>query len=162
MLRELRPAASHIDRDQFFFRAGQAAAEVKTVTPRKHLAWRWPLNIVAAAVVSALATLGAVRFTAPGENTDGVPVHAVRSAPSEAITAPDRLEKPWREIATVQQPDASRMNDVNPGYEYLAMRRLVTTAGVDALPEPVSDPPSTTFPGARQYHDLLNDYISNL
>src|SRR5438105_4948883 len=65
-LGQLRPAASLIDRDQFFFLAGQAAAESTSASGSRPKRWLWPLATVAAAIVSAVVTLSLDRTLQPG------------------------------------------------------------------------------------------------
>jgi hypothetical protein len=127
-LSSLRPAPTGVDRDRLMYLAGRAAAAGSLGARRPRASWLWP-SATAASLL--LAVTFATMWLGRGE-----PMVVYRDRPVAAPHASQRPSAPIEEEVEAATPRKQWRTD------YLQLRRLVTTQGVDAIPEMRSAPAS--------------------
>jgi hypothetical protein len=129
-LSSLHPAPTGVDRDRLMYLAGRAAADGSPGARRLLADWLWPVATAASLLLAVtFATMWVARggprivyVERPAQAQKGVP--QATAPPTEAAEPePKPRQKRWR-------------------TEYLQLRRLVTTRGVEAIPEMRSAPAS--------------------
>jgi len=124
-LAALPPFPSGIDRDRLVYLAGQAAAGALPGTKRRPAGWLWPMATAASLLVAAaLGAMLAVR-----SQPEIVERLVVVRQPAEPVAPAPVAAHP-----AVETPLA-RSRPSRPPAEYLRLRDLVLSRGVDALPE---------------------------
>lgn len=125
----LQPAPSRVDRDRLMYLAGQAASAASSVDVRRPRAgWWWPCSTAASLLVAAtFASL----WLARGEPE----VRIVYRDPPVAVPQPPNEPD---EAIDVVVDDASSWRSWRT--DYLRLRRLVMTDGVEAMPPPGAAP----------------------
>lgn len=145
-LAALRPQPAGLDRDRLMFLAGQAAAGAADLAPTvvvsrpQPVGWRWPC----ATVVSLLVAVAASSYAwfRGGPQTVDRPVYVERSVPAPAAVP------------------IGNTDDMPLRADYLRLRQLVLTQGVEALPAAPQGSAGSESPAWRpsrrqQLHELL-------
>jgi len=139
-LSSLDPAPTGVERDRVMYLAGRAAAGGSFDPLPARAAWLWPSTTAASLLV---AVAFAAMWHARGEP---VVVYRDRPAAARQPTPPPaerRAEQP-RMATEAKQEVQEEVENASPGApwrtDYLRLRRLVTTRGIDALPESGSAP----------------------
>lgn len=128
-LSSLRPAPSGADRDRLMYLAGQAATGAGSADARPpRTGWFWPCSTAASLLV-------AVTFAGMWLSRGEPEVRVVfRDRPVAAPQPPDQAD----------EAIAADVVDASPGKswqtDYLRLRRLVMTEGVEAMPERTATP----------------------
>jgi hypothetical protein len=121
----LRPVPSGVDRDRLMYLAGEAAASRSLSRRRRWADWLWPCATAASVL---LAVTFATMWFARGEPRIVYVERPARAREDSSPPAAPRTE-------AVRRPKRWRT-------DYLQLRRLVMSRGVDALPETPSGPAS--------------------
>ena len=137
---------TQLSRDRVIFLAGQASArqsesrrDSPTCTPLACLAgerlgvrgarWFWPLSTAASLLVAV--TLGGVLLLGPKSQI----IERVVYVPAD------------RQVDSVEKQDPLNLHYVEspepPRHDYLVLRQLILTRGVEAMPMPVADEPAS-------------------
>jgi hypothetical protein len=125
----LRPAPSGVDRDRLMYLAGEAAASRSRGGRRRRADWLWPCATAASVLLAV--TFATMWFAAEPE------VRIVY------VSERDETPKPAPQPTAVTEQDIERaLPQKKWRTDYLQLRRLVMTEGVDLLP------PSESAPGA--------------
>ena len=137
----LRPAPSGVDRDRLMYLAGEAAAGRSLGRRRQRADWLWPC----ATAASLLLAVGFATMWFAAEPEVRI-VYMERG---------DETPKPAPQPTAAAEQDTDITSPRKTwGTDYLQLRRLVMTEGVDALPPSDSAPGTNVEPLRwRSIHD---------
>ena len=126
-LASLTPVPCGVDRDRMMFQAGRASAPERLArTPRRRADWLW-------ACATAASVLTAVTFATLWLSRSGMEV-AERKAGVEAERAAEIEPRPEKRPVPIEEHGEVAPEPKKWRSDYLQLRRLVMTQGVDALP----------------------------
>jgi len=128
-LKTLTPTACPLDRDQLFFRAGQASVRSRR--------WLWPA--IASLLALTSGTLGALLAVRPGPEIVERLVYIqepVKPVVPQPVVPDPPADSPRRQ--DVKPEDTMTSSPVDLPGDYLRLRQQVLRWGVEAIPAPMS------------------------
>jgi hypothetical protein len=125
-LRQLQPTAAGLDRDRLMYLAGQASASANVPAKARPIYKNWWALSTATLLMLSLTLGGMLAARGPSQ----IVINVEGSDTAQAM------------LAVRNRPDSSSDNNAN----YLKMRNLVVSRGVDALPIEQPSQRSQTLP----------------